>query len=258
MKKKLIYILLPIFIIGYFLYEAYQYYSPPQIHEIYSISKPPTDTLSIAFIGDSWAYLHNRHKCIIPKQIESAIKRPVKIKSIGISRLTSKELYKSIYDNKEMRVLFQTNHFDYCIIATGVNDTDNKMSTSYYINSMEGIIHFMLANQIKPIIIEIPDYDMSKTFMNQGKAKMVLRYISMFINNTPKDCKQLFRDALRRHIHKKNYDNSVIIIDYKSWNPDFKRDLETLYQKDGLHLNNEGYKSLDKAIVKEIIKEERL
>lgn len=258
MKKKIIYILLLLSIIGFILFEAYQYYSPPQIHEDYSISNLPTDSLSIAFIGDSWAYLHNRHKCTIPKQLGSAIKRPVKIKSFGISRLTSKDLYEAIYNNQELKYFFQSNNFDYCIIATGVNDTDNKMSTSYYNNSMEGIIHFMLANQIKPIIIEIPDYDISKTFMNQGKAKMILRYISMFINNTPKDCKQLFRDALRRLVHEKNYDNNVIIINYKSWNPDFKRDLETSYQRDGLHLNNEGYKSLDKAIVKEIIKRERL
>ena len=86
---------------------------------------------------------------------------------------------------------------------------------------------------------------------------MALRYFSMFINNVPKDCKQPFRDSLHRLIHKKEYDNNVIIINYKSWNPIFERDLETIYQADGLHLNNEGYDRLDRAIVKAIIKEKK-
>lgn len=257
MKKKAFCILLLTFIVIYVYHEGCHLYSPPKIYKPYIISKHSSDTIQVAFIGDSWALLHRNHNCEIPKLLEKEFHRPVDVLSLGFPRITSKELYKAIYDNMEIKHFFLAKSFDYCIVATGVNDTDNKMSTSYYTNSVEGIIQFLLTNHIKPIIIEIPDYDIHKSFKNQGKIKMALRYFSMFINNVPKNCKQIFRDALRHHIHDNNYDNRAIIIDYQSWNPSFEKDQETIYQEDGLHLNNSGYERLDRAIVKAIIKEKK-
>ena len=80
-----------------------------------------------------------------------------------------------------------------------------------------------------------------------------MRRISMMINNTPLDCKQLFRDALDELIHEEKYSDRVSIIRYKSWNRNGDKDLYNLYRSDKLHLNNNGYVTLDRAITKEIL-----
>ena len=71
----------------------------------------------------------------------------------------------------------------------------------------------------------------------------------MLVNNTSLDCKQEFRDALDELINAKGYKDKVSIIRYKSWNIDYKNDLKRLYLKDGMHLNEDGYQTLDSKIV---------
>jgi hypothetical protein len=127
------------------------------------------------------------------------------------------------------------------------------MSTSYYQQSMDGIIQLLLSNHIHPIIQEIPDYDINLSFERQKTSRKILRRLSMMINNTPLDCKQLFRDALDELIHEKMYSEKVSIIKYKSWNGNGDKDLDNLYRSDKLHLNDNGYITLDRAITKEIL-----
>ena len=45
---------------------GYRYYSPPTIQRAYQ-AKPgtPSDTIAVAFIGDSWAFMHTRHDSVI-------------------------------------------------------------------------------------------------------------------------------------------------------------------------------------------------
>ena len=127
------------------------------------------------------------------------------------------------------------------------------MSTSYYQKSMDCIIRFLLANNIHPIIQEIPDYNINKTYENQKAPKKLIRQLSMLINHTKMDCKQDFRDALNELITEKKYNDKVSIIRYKSWNSDYEHDLKRLYVNDGMHLNEIGYKTLDSIIAKEIM-----
>ena len=70
----------------------------------------------------------------------------------------------------------------------------------------------------------------------------------MFINNTPLNCKQLFRDALDKLIQEKGYADKVSTIRYQSWNNEYLNDLNTLYLRDGMHLNEKGYAKLDSVI----------
>ena len=127
------------------------------------------------------------------------------------------------------------------------------MSTSYYQQSMDGIIRLLLSNHIYPIIQEIPDYDIHMSFKRQKPSRILLRQCSMIINNTPLDCKQRFRDALDEMIRRKGYQNKVSIIRYESWDNDYYNDLSQQYLNDGLHLNEQGYSELDSVIAKEII-----
>lgn len=234
-------------------YNSYCYYAPPPQRQPYQINVLADDTLRIAFIGDSWAFMHKGHECMIPQLLQDTLHRPVKVHSYGVCGLTSKEIYENIFDNSDFKQFLSKRRYAYCYVSAGINDTYKKMSTSYYQQSMDGIIQFLLTNQIHPIIQEIPDYDINLSFERQKTSRKILRRLSMMINNTPLDCKQLFRDELDELIHEKMYSDKVSIIRYKSWNGDGDQDLDHLYRSDGLHLNDNGYAVLDKAITMEIL-----
>lgn len=255
MRKEILYIciFIAICIIIGIAYSFYLYYAPPGLRQPYSIDAIPDDTLRIAFIGDSWAFMHKDHDCKIAQMLQDSLHRPVKVHSYGVCGLTSKEIYENIFDNSDFKQFLFKRRCEYCYVSAGINDTYKKMSISYYQLSMDGIIQFLLSNHIHPIIQEIPDYNIYTSFDRQKASRKILRRLSMIINNMPLDCKQLFRDALDELIYKKKYSDKVSIIRYKSWNGDGDQDLDHLYRSDGLHLNDNGYAVLDKAITMEIL-----
>lgn len=233
-------------------YGTYNYYAPPCLREPYKMKKPD-DTLRIAYIGDSWAFFHHEHECSIPQILEAALHRPIKVHSYGICGLTSKEIYENMFDNNDFRHFLQKRSYEYCFISAGINDTYKKMSTSYYQQSMDGIIQLLLANHIHPIILEIPDYDIQRGYDYQQTSRKMLRQLSMFINKTSLDCKQQFRDALDELVKTKGYQNKVNIVRYKTWNNSYQNDMRKLYVSDGMHLNSDGYATLDSIIAKDIL-----
>lgn len=247
-KRLLIPIMLLVGILCLTIYSASYYYAPPQLREPYQLSGQEDDTIRIAYIGDSWAFMHREHDCLIPKLLEDMLHRPVRVHSYGICGLTSREIYENMFDNSDFRHFLQKRHYQYCFISAGINDTYKKMSTSYYQQSMDGIIQFFLANHIRPMILEIPDYDIEKCFERQKPSRKLLRQLSMLINHTPVDCKQLFRDALDELVQEQGYVKQVNIVRYKTWNNDYELDQKMLYLDDGLHLNHRGYERLDSVI----------
>lgn len=255
MREKVLYvsISIAICIIGGMVYSFYRYYAPPRIRQPYLISATPDDTLRIAFIGDSWAFMRKDHGCKIATILQDSIHKPVKVHSYGVCGWTSKEIYENMFDNSDFRLFLSKRRYQYCYISAGINDTYKKMSTSYYQQSMDGIIRLLLTNHIYPILQEIPDYDINISFERQKPSRILLRRLSMIISNTPLDCKQRFRDALDEIIHEKNYADKLSILRYKSWNGNGENDLKALYLSDRLHLNDKGYATLDYAIAKEIL-----
>lgn len=230
------------------IYGAYHYYAPPHLREPYQMQKPD-DTLRIAYIGDSWAFMHKDHNCQIAQLIEDSLHRPVKVYSYGICGLTSKEIYENLFDNSNFKSFLQKHSYEYCFISAGINDTFRKMNTTYYQQSMDGIIQFFLANNIHPIILEIPDYDIEKAYNWQKSLRKLLRDASMYINSITVDCKTIYREALNDLINQKGYQNKISVIRYKSWNNQYHDDLQHLYLGDGMHLNSVGYVKLDSVIV---------
>lgn len=235
---------------------AYHYYTPPRLREPYQMKKPD-DTLHIAYIGDSWAFMHKDHDCQIAQLLEDSLHRPVKVHSYGICGKTSKEIYDNMFENADFKHFLQKRSYEYCFISAGINDTYKKMSISYYQQSIGGIIQMLLTNHIHPIILEIPDYNIQKTYNNQKTNRKMLRKLSMYINNMPLDCKQLFRNALDELVNTKDYQDKISIIRYQSWNNDYNNDQQRLYKGDGMHLNDNGYQILDSTIANEILTIER-
>ena len=254
MKKFILIILMFISIVCTLI--AYHYYTPPHLREPYQMKKPD-DTLRIAYIGDSWAFMHKDHDCQIAQLLEDSLHRPVKVHSYGICGKTSKEIYDNMFENADFKHFLQKRSYEYCFISAGINDTYKKMSLSYYQQSMDGIIQMLLTNHIHPIILEIPDYNIQKAYNNQKTNRKMLRKLSMYINNMPLDCKQLFRNALDELVNTKEYQDKISIIRYQSWNNDYNNNQQRLYKGGGMHLNDNGYQILDSTIANEILTIER-
>ena len=235
-----------------FVYAVYSYYAPPKERQPYIIPHHTDDTLRIAYIGDSWAAMHKGHDCIIPQILSDSIHRPVKLSSFGLHGKTSKEIYQCLFDNQQMHE-FMMQGFDYCFISAGINDTYKKMSTNYYKESMDYIIRFMLTNHIKPIILEVPDYDIALAYKRQQPSRKIARQISSFLNGTSMDCKQDFRMALKHRIEEQGYFNKFCVLTYKQWNNNHSKDLQLYYLNDGMHLNSKGYARLDSCIAMHIL-----
>ena len=254
MKHSYLFLFLLLLVgIGVTIVAFYRYYTPPSIRQPYQTAQHHDDTIRIAYIGDSWAFMHKEHDCLIANILEDTIHRLIKVHSYGVCGLTSKEIYENMFCNSDFKQFLQKRAYSYCFISAGINDSYKKMSTSYYAISMDCIIQFLLGNDIRPIILEIPDYDIQKSYDRQKTSRKALRRLSMFLNKTPMDCKQQFRDALDELIRKKGYQDKVSIIRYKSWNNDYPNDIKQLYLDDGLHLNEHGYARLDSVIAEEII-----
>lgn len=253
MKYKLIILLVAFITICFFMgIKLHSYYASTQQRPPYHTTLHHDDTIRIAYIGDSWAFGHQFHQCKIKELLENKLNRPIVVSSYGISGLTSKVIYHALFELDSLKHFIQKG-YDYCFISAGINDSYKKMSISYYKESMDCIIQFMLANHIHPIIQEIPDYNIQKAYKNQLVKKKIIRRISMFINDTDLDCKQQFRDALDKLIQAKGYQDKVTIIRYKSWNNSYENDLKELYIEDQMHLNDKGYAALDSVIANEII-----
>lgn len=250
--KKLLFIIL--IIIGGICIVSYNYYAEPSQRPPYKFHHfISSDTLNIAFIGDSWALLHRNHSCLIDKILEDSLNQTVKIYSYGLSGMTSKMIYENMFNNEDFKHFLQKRNYKYCYISAGINDTNMKMSVSYYKISMDYIIQLLIDNHIRPIIQEIPDYDITSTFYRQRFIKRLFLHFSSWITNSPIDCKQLFREALDDLIIEKGYADNVSIIRYKSWNKDKSKDWNSLYLEDRMHLNAKGYAVLDSAIAMDII-----
>lgn len=252
MKRWLLFMLCVIAICTIIGYECYDFYTPPTERRAYEVKRHDDDTLRIAYYGDSWASMHEEHNCIIAQMITKRTNLPVKVTTHGLSGRTSKDLYEYLFDYQETHN-FMMQGYDICFISAGINDTNMKISTSYYKKSMDCIIRFLLFNHIRPIILEIPDYDIRKIYDEQKLHRKIRCHISMLVNDMPIDCKRIFRDALDELIQDKGYEDKVSIIHCKSWNKEFEKDLRELYNDDHLHLNGKGYAVLDSMIASEIL-----
>ena len=161
----------------------YNHYTPPRLRSPFPITHTNYDTLRVVYIGDSWAAMHNGYDSQLQQTLEDSLQQPVKVVSAGFPGKTSKQIYECLFDDKMLHSLIsQGCHF--CFISAGINDTYQKMSTKYYKQSMDGIIQLLLANDIHPIILEIPDYDIIKAYRHQKASRQWLRRFSMLVTCT--------------------------------------------------------------------------
>ena len=228
------------------------YYSPAKKLHGLKVKSHRDDTVRIAYIGDSWAEGHKNVNCDIDSIVSSIIKRPVLVRTAGVSGLTTKNIYYGLYRNESMRNVMEWGP-DFCFVVAGINDSDRKMGRSYYKDNMELLIETLLEYKIVPIILEIPTYDIRFSYKRRNRWIKLKYLISMIITWSKMDCINDYRKAYTDLIYEKGWEKKVITISSNEWNPDGYKDLRGLYDEGLMHLNEKGYHVLDSCIAHNII-----
>ena len=231
------------------------YYSAAEPFKPFHISPQKDDTIRISIIGDSWALLHTLHNCKIDSIIKKSINRNAQSYSKGISGLTSKEIYESIFYKDSIRSLIERGP-QYCVVFAGINDTDLKMGKYFFRNNMKLIIDFLINNDVTPIIIEIPHYNIKYSYERRYKRQKLLRLISMIVTGSEMDCIDSYNKTLYDLISD-HYQRSTIYIRNEDWNPKGYQDPRNIYTSDLMHITEIGYNILDSCIATFIINNNR-
>lgn len=237
------------------------YYSPAEEQPTYKINELKDDTLRIAFIGDSWANFQEKYLAVLDSTIKSQLSCPVRVFANGAPGAKSKAVYYDMFSNmmhhnKELyRKNFQKileQDIDYCIISAGINDTSTKTGSYSYAHNMILIINHLISSGITPVILEIPPYNIAKTYEQTSFPTKILRNISMLVNSDDIDCISKYREALKEQLNKYELWKHIIYIPYTEWSVQGYLDKRKLFTNDEVHLNRNGYLILDNIISEKI------
>ncbi|MCR5197236.1 MAG: SGNH/GDSL hydrolase family protein [Prevotella sp.] len=253
MKKFIFLFLCLISLLWAIIYYIKPYYIPAVKQTGLIVSKHGDDTIRIGFIGDSWAAGHKPVKCIIDSLVEAQSGHSTIVRIEGISGMTSKNIYYSMFRNNEVKDIIEWGP-NFCVICAGINDSDRKMGRNFYKNNMRLIIELLLENNIVPVILEIPSYDIYFSFKRRDRMVKMRYLLSMFVTWSKMDCIEDYRNAYIELLNENGWTNRVVTIWCKDWNPEGFRDIRGLYDEGLMHLNKRGYHVLDSCIAEKIAK----
>lgn len=263
MIKKAIYCLLITFSLmagGFFyLFNRWKHlWTIEPIRTPYSIHYEKDDTLRIVMIGDSWADLHSWRKMdsFLRAKLEEKLNRPVSVKSKGKGGEKSRGIYQLMFETEgEGTKRLLLTGADYCIISAGINDAGANLGTKQFCAHYRMILDFLLTNNIRPIIIEVPDVDIMGIYCNKYKKDLLVDYLRCAMTNCHMYNYHEYRDALYKMLQGNQLMNQIIFIPLKEWNGDCVEINHSLFMSDKIHLNQEGYERLDTSIATAIVRD---
>ena len=226
--------------------------------------RPVDDTLRVAVIGDSWAEFHMTLKCdtLFEQYGRRLTTKPVKCVNRGKGGAKSKDVYHYMFRSQTQEVPWMHDictqplleeHPDYCVVMVGINDTWKKRPVSYYTGNYRLIIRLLLANHIRPVVMEIPDFEMGDWLNTHRRRQRFLYRIYSYFTGVVEDDITPFRNGLKKMLKDTGLGDSVLFIPVERWIPQNHKYSEEIYQIDHVHLNYQGYHILDSCIVSEII-----
>ena len=228
--------------------------------------RPHDDTLRVAVIGDSWAEWHMTLNCdtLFQQYGRRLTSKPIKCMTRGKGGAKSKDVYYYMFRSHTQEHSWEHDictqplleqHPDYCVVMVGINDTWKKRPISYYKGNCRLIIRLLLANDIRPVIIEIPDFEMGEWLDTHRKRQRFLYRIYSYFTGVVEDDITPFRNGLKDMLKETGLSDSVLFIPVDHWIPQDHQYSEEIYQDDHVHINYQGYHVLDSCIVTEIIQD---
>lgn len=228
--------------------------------------RPHDDTLRVAVIGDSWAEWHMTLNCdtLFQQYGRRLTSKPIKCMTRGKGGAKSKDVYYYMFRSHTQEHSWEHDictqplleqHPDYCVVMVGINDTWKKRPISYYKGNCRLIIRLLLANDIRPVMIEIPDFEMGEWLDTHRKRQRFLYRIYSYFTGVVEDDITPFRNGLKDMLKETGLSDSVLFIPVDHWIPQDHQYSEEIYQDDHVHINYQGYHVLDSCIVTEIIQD---
>ncbi|MGB5418974.1 SGNH/GDSL hydrolase family protein [Algibacter sp.] len=250
--KIMVLIFITVFILAVSFY-LFNRFSFSKAYPFYEVSAEKNTTLTVGIIGDSWV-----DGSVLDSNLRDAfIKNSMacNIISSGNSTARSKLIYENLF--KESTDKYSSKHViksrpDYCIVIAGVNDTHGQIGPEFYAHHIKLIIKTLLHYNIKPVIVELPEYGIVEATNDMGFIRKYRSIISSKINNKGEiDNIKTYRIALTNVLKKENLTDKIIFVDFEKVCADFET-CKTIYKPDGLHLNSDGNKLLSDVIAKKI------
>ena len=200
--------------------------------------------LNIIFIGDSWAEKAKEYH--MPYKLDSILYSNniiSKTKALGEHGATSRDIYFNLYSVND---IFNPKP-DIAIISCGVNDSHGQYGSEFYAHHTVLLLKALLDLNIKPVLIELPNYEISEQYNYYPYYKrFAYKTLSYFtdcswnINNITR-----YRKSLNQMILQQNMDEQISLLSIDSF--------PSMYYCDHMHLNSLGYSRLSEIIAKEII-----
>lgn len=202
----------------------------------------------VCFVGDSWVERRNKkYNSRFSIGLGEKICKNVDLVISGGSGFSSKGIYENMFSRNNSRFAFNKKP-DYCVIIAGINDADRKLGCSFYKHHMKLMLDCLLQEKIKPVVIEIPDFDINYSFAERNFEARFLDLCSMLYTRSKLDCIHQYRKSFQKLMDLELYNGQVIYIKSDMWNPKGYRDNRLLYEEDRMHLNSKGYQVLDSCI----------
>lgn len=236
---------------GYYYSRWKRLWAPANPMTPYSVSHIQDDALRVLMIGDSWAGIHSELQMdtFLRSKLEQKILQPVSVVSKGKGGEKSKGIYQLLFqtDGYGTRNLFNAG-VDYCIISAGINDAAANLGTKQFCAHYRMILDFLLANSIRPVIIEIPDVEIWNIYGDKPKKDLLIDYVRSTMTCCGMYNYHEYREALRSMLMEECLMERVIYVPMKEWNGDGAKLNPSLFMADKIHLNREGYEKLDVCI----------
>lgn len=226
---------------------ATEYVSKPSNFTLYH------DTMTVIFIGDSWASYHSHYDQHLKACIETKVNKPTIVISKGTVGAKTKTIYANMHNSSPYgtKALLDISP-DYAIISAGINDAVAKMGTENYCHHYNLIIKGLLSAGIKPIIIDMPQVDYRAIYQRESLVARIRHRISAWYTGAPLWSFNDYRATLRALISQGEIKKHLIYIPASEWNSEGYMDPRHLYFEDHVHLNEKGYFLLDSCITSNI------
>ena len=222
---------------------------------IYKIPNHHDDSLRIAIIGDSWAcaYYTERYDTLLQSLLNRLVNRPVVCRSSGIGGAKTREVYQHLFSDEAVGSREVMLHgADYCIIFAGINDAHANLGVSQFLYYYQLILNLMLQNNVRPVVIEIPDVNLFKVYGQKPMKDLAGDFLKSCMTRCSMYNVGGYREALKNKILYDSLTDDVLYTGADCWNGSSSQIDTALFYYDEVHLNEIGYMRLNSCIAKEI------
>jgi hypothetical protein len=198
------------------------------------------NALTVGIIGDSWVAGGNMDEPL--KDAFKKIGLNAKIFSSGLGGAKTKQVYRNLFASEKdvfSSAFIKKNQVKYCIVSCGVNDSFGQFGKKHYSKHMCLIIKELLKYNIKPVIIELPEYGVNELqeklhFINKIKNRL----FAFFTSDCGIDNISEYRAALNEELRVQLLRDKIIFVDFDNICKDYDQCKD--YYRDHLHLTQQA------------------